>query len=82
VWFKFLPRGIGVHQFLQITFCRYHNKEALAEKKIPTLPDDGTLIKAVHPDGKECSWAGLVCKHTCIEHLKEYEKLATVVDLT
>ena len=37
--------------------CVRCRKPALAEESVEKLPDGGTLIKAIHADGKECKWA-------------------------
>lgn len=42
------------HQSLICIKCR---KPALREQPIELLPDGGTMMKAVHPNGKECRWA-------------------------
>jgi hypothetical protein len=52
------------------TICIKCHKPALAEKEVERLPDGGTLIKAFHGDGKECSWA----EYDAIEDMMEKEK--------
>lgn len=37
--------------------CVKCRKPALGEKPVELLPDGGTLIKAIHPDSSECTWA-------------------------
>jgi len=39
-----------------IICVKCHNP-ALQENRVEKLPDGGTLIKAIHRDGKECTWA-------------------------
>jgi hypothetical protein len=41
----------------QSLICIKCRKPALLEKSVELLPDGGTMMKAVHPDGKECIWA-------------------------
>ena len=55
--------------FTNITCIKCH-KEAMGEKKIERLPDGGTLIKAMHADGKQCSWA----EYDTIEDVMENRK--------
>jgi len=52
-----------------ITCIKCH-KEAIKEKKIERLPDGGTLIKAIHADGRQCSWA----EYDTIEDVMENRK--------
>lgn len=50
--------------------CIKCHKQALAEKEVERLPDGGTLIKAVHSDGRECSWA----EYDTIEDMMKKDK--------
>lgn len=53
----------------RVTCIKCH-KEAIEEKQIERLPDGGTLINALHADGKKCSWA----EYDTIEDVMENRK--------
>jgi hypothetical protein len=46
-----------LHSSSSNIICIKCRKPAFAEEPVERLPDGGTLVKAIHADGKECKWA-------------------------